>query len=270
MLRIRSRVATTHPIAAYDGFRLGDDQVHQIAQALEAETVPMQYNHDLARPSSAVVVAAGVEPTDDGYLAAWVEFDVDEDEWQRFKQECLAMGAPGGMSFSIVGTFANRGEPPYDLKIAADASYFDDDLLTAAAREALPDAVTVELARLYQFAWIPEPRVVIDIAEQILMSIPGNVFSSYLYDLASRFRARLLGHSSQPVFELRVRRTPACRSTKIKLVVKDDDELRRVMQEVPEILRVEAQAAYWDSTAVRWRQIYREQDEGEDQTGVPT
>lgn len=255
MQRVRARVATTHPIRAYGGVQLAESAVRQIAEAMAAGRIPMQYNHDLSRPSTAVIIATGVEPTEDGHLAAWVEFDVDEDEWELYEQEKREAGAPGGMSFSTMEPFANRGEAPYDVEIAADAAYFDDAIIVSAAAEALPGELRVQLARYYQFAWIPEPKVVIDLAAQVLLSIPGEVLSAYLYDLAIRFRSKLAGKPQKPIFELRVRRTPISRSTRIKLVADDADELRQAMQAIPEILRAEGETAYWDNSARRWSKI---------------
>lgn len=255
MLRVRARVATTHAIPAYGGIQLHEDAVRQIAEAMANGRVPMRFNHDLTRPLSAVTVAAGVEPTEDGHLSAWVEFDVDEREWDQYEKETQAAGAPGGMSFSTVEPFASRGNSPYGLTISADASYFHDDLIVAAAEEVLPGEWSVELARLYQFSWIPEPRVVFNLAVFILMSVPGNLLSSYLYDLANRFRARIAGQPKQPTFEFRVIRTPRSHTTEVKLTVADEDELRRAMREVPEILRAEGQVAYWDGTEGQWHQI---------------
>jgi hypothetical protein len=79
--------------------------------------------------------------------------------------------------------------------------------------------------------------------------------SAYIYDFANRFRAKLAGRPQQPIFELRVRRTPVSRSTKVKLVTRDADELRQAMREIPEILRVEGQTSYWDDSTNRWRQV---------------
>jgi hypothetical protein len=261
MLRLRARVATTHAIPAYGGFQLDENALHQIAEAMGNGTVLMQYNHDLARPSSAVIIATGVEPTEDGHLAAWVEFDVDEDEWELFEQEKRAVGAPGGMSFSTTETFATRGESPYDIEIAADASYFDNDLIVSAAGEALPGELSIELARLYQFSWTPDPKVLIDIAAQIVISMPGDLLSAYLYDFANRFRKKLERQPRQPIFELRVRRTPISRSTKIKLIAADDDKLRQAMREIPEILRAEGQTSYWYGSANRWHQIVSNEED---------
>jgi hypothetical protein len=248
-------VATTHPISAYGGLQLAESAVRQIADEMAAGKIPMQHNHDLSRPSSAVIIATGVEPTEDGHLAAWVEFDIDEDEWELYEQEKREAGAPGGMSFSTLEPFASRGEAPYEVEIAADAAYFDDAMIVSAAEEALPGELRVQLARYYQFSWIPEPKVVVDLAAQVLMSIPGDVLSAYLYDLAVRFKAKLAGKPEKLVFELRVRRTPIFRSTKIKLVADDTDELRQAMQAIPEILRAEGQTAYWDSSEKCWVQL---------------
>ncbi len=115
--------------------------------------------------------------------------------------------------------------------------------------------LSVELARLFQFSWVPEPKVILDVAEQILMALPGNLLSEYIFEFCSRLRMRLPEQSRPAIFELRIRRTPISRSTKIKLIVEDEDEFRRAMQEIPEILRAESQAMYWDKSDQRWRGI---------------
>jgi hypothetical protein len=61
---------------AYGGIQLHEDAVRQLARERSEGRVPMRFNHDLTRPLSAITVAAGVEQTEDGHLAAWVEFDV--------------------------------------------------------------------------------------------------------------------------------------------------------------------------------------------------
>jgi hypothetical protein len=73
---------------------LSDDAVRQIADAVLAGSVPLNYHHDLARPSATVAVQAGVETLEDGHLVAWAEIDVDEEEWRRFEEETIAAGAP--------------------------------------------------------------------------------------------------------------------------------------------------------------------------------
>jgi hypothetical protein len=168
-----------------------------------------------------------------------------------FEQERVAAGAPGGFSYSTVQPFASRGSHPYGIRIAADAAFFDDDLLLHAAAS-FPANFAVEVGRLYQFSWAPDPKVLIDIASQVLLGVPINVLSTYLYDVARKLWAPLSKENRTPVFEVRVERTPTSKSTTIKIVPGSADQLRRLMREVPEILRAEGQAGYWNSTEERW------------------
>jgi hypothetical protein len=262
--RLRARVATTHPLPAYGGIRLAESAIRQLADQLATGGVPMTYQHDPVRPVNCMNVAAGIEKTEDGEFAAWIEFDVDEDEWQLYDQERQKAGAPGGWSFTTVDNFASRGQSPYDIEIAADASYFDDDFLLAVAGEILPGELTVTLGRLYQFSWVPDPKILIGIAQTTLMSIPANLLSSYLYDFARKFKAKLAGDSRMPTFEIRVRRQRRSKTTTIKITATDDYGLRQAMESVPEILRQEGKTAYWDDTNHRWEQIATGAGEGDE------
>ncbi len=262
--RVRARVATTHALPAYGGIRLAESAVRQMADQLAGGGVPMRYNHDPVRPLACTNIVAGVEKMEDGEFAAWVEFDVDEDEWQLYDQERQKAGAPGGFSYSTVVRFASRGRPPYDLEIAADASYFNDMFLVSATAESFPDELTLELARLYQFSWAPDPKVLIDLAQATLMAIPANLLSSCLYDFARKCKSKLAAGSGSPIFEVRVHRTPRSKTTTIKITATDDHGLRQAMEGVPEILRAEGQTAYWDDTDHQWQQIATVVDEGEE------
>lgn len=264
--RLRARVATTHALPAYGGIRLAESAIRQLADQLATGDVPMTYQHDPVRPVTCMNVTAGVEKTEDDEFAAWIEFDVDEDEWELYDQERQKAGAPGGWSYSTVNNFARRGQPPYDIEIAADASYFDDNFLLSAAAESLPDELTVALAHLYQFSWTPDPKILIDLAHAMLMSIPANLLSSYLYDFARKFKPKLAGDSRTPTFEIRVRRKPRSKTTIIKITTTDDHGLRQAMEGVPEILCAEGETAYWDDTNHRWKQISTGADEGDEPT----
>jgi hypothetical protein len=259
-------VATTHPLPAYGGIRLAESAIRQLADQLATDSVRMTYQHDPARPMNCMNVTAGVEKTEDGEFAAWIECDVDEDEWQLYDEERQTAGAPGGWSFSTVDNFAGRGQPPCDMEIAADASYFDDDFLLAVAGESLPDELTITLGRLYQFSWIPDPKIIIGIAQTTLMSIPANLLSSYLYDFARKFKAKLSRDSRMPTFEMHVHRQRRSKTTTIKITATDDYGLRQAMESVPGILRQEGKTAYWDDVNRRWEQIAIGVDEGDEPT----
>ena len=123
---------------------------------------------------------------------------MDAGAWDAWERECHALGVPGGFSSATGETFATRGGPPYDFQITADASDFDDDFIVRVAAETLPAETSVELGHLFQFSWVPDPKVIIGIATTVLSGIPGNLLASYLYDLAKKFRGRMDGGTRGP------------------------------------------------------------------------
>ncbi|MFI0794102.1 hypothetical protein ACH4OY_15650 [Micromonospora rubida] len=253
IVRVRARVATTHAIPAYGGVQLAESALHQMAEAI-AGGLPMRFQHDLARPIAPMNVTAGVEQMEDGELAVWTEFDIDEEVWGRLEAERLEAGAPGGFSFSTIEAFATRGAPPYDLVIAADASHFPAPA-TLAVAETLPSGLSVKLAELFQFSWVPEPKILIEIGMALLMSTPSDLLGLLLSDVANRLKAQLKEDAPAPTFELQVSRTPKTRTTQVKITAHSDEGLHQAMQRVPDILRAEGQAAFWDDQARHWQQV---------------
>lgn len=253
--RVRAIVATTHPMQAYGGIQLAQSVIRQLADQIAWGGIPMRYHHDLSRPVTGTNVIAGVEQMDDGEYAAWIEFDVDEDEWGLFEGERLAAGTRGGFSFSTAEPYASRGKPPFDVEISADAAYYDDKFVQGAATECLPKELTVELARLYQFSVAPDPKIVIDIVETVIVGISLNLLSAYLYDFLHRCKGKVSRGSPTPTFEIRMRRTRRSTNTTVKIEATDDAGLRRAMESLPDILSVEGRTASWDSSAHGWREV---------------
>jgi hypothetical protein len=186
-VRVRARIATTHPIAAYGGIRLGDSILHDMAKAIRTGAIPMHIGHDIRRPLMVSNVDAGVEQLKDGYLAAWAEFDVDADAWAEYEAERDAVGAPGGMSFSATETIPGS-VPTIEAMtaVAADASHFDDTTILRAARELEPIG-TAPAGRLYQFAFTPEAKVILDLVASVLAARAPRIITTALYD-ASKWK----------------------------------------------------------------------------------
>ncbi|RKE09690.1 hypothetical protein [Catellatospora citrea] len=257
--RVRARVATTHLLPAYGGIRLTEQALRQFAEALASGSVPMRHNHDLARPSAAVIVAAGIEALDDGELAAWVEFDVPASEWEQRDSELLALGVPGGFSFTTGATFATHGNAPFDLEVCADAASFDEQSIMESVAASLHPNYSVQLGQLYQFSWAPDPKVVIEIAMAALMSSPVDLLTLMFTELTSRFLTSFQGKADKGnehlTFEFSVRRTPKSKTTEIKIQSKDAQELAMLMREVPRILQAEGRTAHWSNSEQRWLDV---------------
>jgi hypothetical protein len=191
MKRIREPLATTDYVPSYGGFRLSLQELELMLDELNARAVQTRLFHDSRRPLHVENVEASIEQRPDGGHVLWVEFDADEDGWAEYEAERDAKGGPGGLSFTLLGTFENlpgRGEPTsVSVVLAADAAHFSDQEIRAAA-DALADVGPVKASRLYQFAVAPTALALIQFLVQEGAQIPPGVFSAWLYDAMRRLR----------------------------------------------------------------------------------
>lgn len=240
-VRIRSRVATTHPIAAYGGIQLSESVLHDMAKALRTGAVPMHVGHDIRRPLATSNVDAGVEKLEDGYLAVWAEFDVDADAWAEFEAERDASGAPGGISFSATEPITRDEQVRQAVvAVAADASYFDDSTILRAARE-LELVGTTGAERLYQFAFTPDPKVVLELATSVVTSHRPKVLADALYNAARIF----IRPGLPTTYNISLRESPDSPSSlRVHLSTDDAEVLRHALSQIPSLLRTAARATY--------------------------
>jgi hypothetical protein len=191
MRHIRATLATTDRIPAYGGFRLSLQDLETILDELKTGAVQTRLFHDSRRPLRVENVEASIEQRLDGEYALRIEFDADEERWAEYEAERDAQGGPGGLSFTLTGTFENlpgTGEPTsVSALVAADAAHFSDEEIRAAA-EALTNAGPVKACRLYQFAIAPTALALIQFFVQEGAQIPPGVFSAWLYDALRRLR----------------------------------------------------------------------------------
>jgi hypothetical protein len=132
MRRIRATLATTDYVPSYGGFRLSLQDLELMLDQVTAGAVQTRLFHDSRRPLHVENVEARIEQRPDGEYALRVEFDADEDRWAEYEAERDAQGGPGGLSFTLVGTFENlpgSGEPTsVAIMVAADAAHFSDQV----------------------------------------------------------------------------------------------------------------------------------------------
>jgi hypothetical protein len=193
MRRIRKPLATTDRIPAYGGFRLSLQELETMLEELKTGAVETRLSHDSRRPLDVENVEAGIEQRPDGEYVLWVQFDADEDQWAEYEAERDAQGGPGGLSFTLTGTFENlpsrSGPTSVSVLVGGDAAHFSDEEIRAAA-EALADVGPVKASRLYQFAVTPNDLVLVQFFLQQGAQVPAGVFSAWLYDALRRLRPR--------------------------------------------------------------------------------
>jgi hypothetical protein len=178
MTTVTARVASTHPVEKYDGIRFGREAMEQLADAFNAGTVPMNFDHSALMPLEATNLTARVVDLDDGESAVDMTFDIDEEVWRSIEDRFSAAGVPGGFSFTAG---ALQISPPHGMKpvlvISADAAAFTDSE-RAKAGEVLSSLGPTQVNRLYQLSAVDLARVIIE----IWPSLAIGVASSGLYD----------------------------------------------------------------------------------------
>lgn len=236
LTRVRARLATTHPIAAYGGTELPREALDQVARGVASGAVPMHFEHDISRPVAAAVVASGVEELEDGHFAAWVEFDVDAELWAAYGGQVAAAGAPGGMSISFTGPMDGRslaGDAP--LVVAADRHHFTDIEIDQSVEILARLGVETRGELLYQFAFEPVAKVIVDVVWPTVMALGPDLVASAIYDaIRSFFRP---GRGTI-VFNVLFKQTPRGRRTlKVHIEATSEAEFATAVRRLPDILR---------------------------------
>jgi hypothetical protein len=140
--------------------------------------VPMQNQHDTMQRIDSRCLRAEVVDLPSGFKAIEADFDVDSEAWAAVQAGWEAAGVSGGMSFSC--TESLRSVPEAELELAADAYYFEDDDIIMAA-DIMSVAGSANAQRLYQFAAVPPPHIIIELTVA-LASIPISVLGAAIYD----------------------------------------------------------------------------------------
>lgn len=242
--RLRARLVTSQPIAAYGGIQLAESVVEQIADGVGSGAIPMHMKHDIAQPLATTIHGAGTERLPDGHLAAWAEFDVDEDAWSEFEAEIEAAGAPGGMSITISGPLVNgESMPDSPVTVAADAHHFTESEIRAAAEELRQLDDSAEGEYLYQFAFEPLATVVFDLVLPVIGVLGPNLVASAIYDAGKAFflRPRPNGVTFNVIFRESRR---GDRKLQIKIAATNAAEFDQALSRLPAVIESGAKGTY--------------------------
>lgn len=215
--------------------QLAEEMIEELAHATRSGALPMFIAHDSGRPLPVSNMDSGTRRNDEGYLEAWVEFDVDETRWEAYQSELRAAGIDGFGGMSITFMTPLDGEETVDtpVKVAGDAHHFTDDEIRAAAAllQALDPSAAGE--QLYQLSAVPALRVVFDLTWDFIMNIGPNIAASVIYDAAKALFKRGQTNSVDIAFKESKRGT---RSLKIAIKVDTEEELKTAMDRLPAIV----------------------------------
>lgn len=233
MKQVRGRVATTHPLSVYGGIVLAEGALQSMAEQLRLGNMPMNFNHNIDQPISAVVLDAGTERMDDGHIAVWVEFDVPEEEWDVVTRELAAAGAPGGFSFTGMTNFAGPSDAV--ITLAADAHHFSQQQIRDAA-DVFPDDYTVRLAKAYQFSSVPDASVYLSFAVSVAAEIPAHLLAELIMDSCKK----LFKRDASNVYNLSIHCRPGELKAKVRIATDDPDAFTVAVKAASETLKAAA------------------------------
>lgn len=188
---MKATVASTHPVAKYQGWRLSAEALEGLAERLKSGEIPMLFDHDVREPISADFLDAQVVPLGDGNSVLEATFEIDADAWEKIEDGFAQAGVPGGFSFTatVPQTAPGSGEAPM-VTLAADAAAWTDQ--DRAEAGALLDAVApTRTDRLFQYSGIELATILIVLAEGVGVGVLGNA----AYDALKRLLNRRTGET---------------------------------------------------------------------------
>jgi hypothetical protein len=241
--RVRGILATNDVIAAYDGrIGLSDDAVRDIAESLNSGAVPFSANHDSSRPLRARAFHSWVEEQDGGRLIVQFECEMHRDDIHVLEEM-------HGMSFTtldhIVSGQTGSDSTGSDLLISGDAAWFNDADIVLAAGVMLGRGIDapqlrVDAARIYQFAIIPDPRIIVQVSEYVWQTVGTGIAASIIWDgikvLWARRRTRR-DRENPPSTSIELR-LQAVNGARLDAVIKSDNEqeIRQAMNCLPAVI----------------------------------
>jgi len=253
IVRVSTIVATTHWVEAYGGVRFHIDFMDQIASAIRSGTVPMRFEHDLARPVSVSNVDAGVRQRDDGEHEVWCEFDADEDEWSAWESHLALNGASGGMSFAVTIPVVHLDAsepaltPELSFRLAADAHHFARaDLLEAGV--VLTQLGPVAVQEVMQFSHEPPALIVLGILMDPAQQVAWGVVGNHVYDVLRRLR-------SGKAAAIHLEATAGDRNVKAIIPADTSDEVAREAIEAFERIATQSKGIFRFDSSSGWRPI---------------
>jgi len=176
-------VATNGPLTGYPDFRVPDEVLYALADALNDGSLPFLLDHDPTKPvDGARLLSAEIRPVTSGggTLGVWTEYEVDE--------HALGERRAFSVKFGLFGRTFPADEASGTIRLAADAFYFDEAELYATAKD-LSALATVETERIYRLHAIPpEAAIVVQVGLEFLYAVGADLFISKLKHLIHRDR----------------------------------------------------------------------------------
>jgi hypothetical protein len=177
LIVVSARVASTHPVAKYPGWRLSKEVLESMAERLAAGEIPMLFDHDARNPIEARCLDTKVVSLEGGNAALETTFEIEADAWAQIQQRFADAGVPGGFSFTATAPQAAPASGRDAIvTLAADAAAWTDEDRVEAG-ELLDAVIPTQTDRLFQYSAVDLATIYL-----ILRDVGLGVLGNAVYD----------------------------------------------------------------------------------------
>ncbi|KAB1646483.1 hypothetical protein F8O06_07040 [Pseudoclavibacter sp. CFCC 14310] len=179
---------TSEPIEAYGGVSIPPDMLRELAKQIQGRDIPFHVDHKLSRPIRMRGFVAFVESRQDGIDELRFEAEIHEDDhhWLESRPGVSAM-----LTTPLARDESEERTGDAVIQLSADHAWFADDALIDAEEELAKIGIArdlIQVERAYQFSFVPDPQIYIDISYTILLSVGANGIWEGIKKLFSRRR----------------------------------------------------------------------------------
>ena len=178
---IEATLMTSQAIAAYGGVRFSREALEIAAASLNGGGVPMQADHDQAKPVRVRNLRAWVDDGVDGFYRLKLSYEVHPRDAHNVESR---RGMSAAMRAPIDGR-GDLGDVQTAIDLSADHAWFDDEALLAAESLVVAAGLArtdIRVERVYQFSFVPDPQIFVTVVLPFAGVITTGALGSALWD----------------------------------------------------------------------------------------
>lgn len=227
---------TSEPIEAYGGISIPAEMLRDLAQQIEATEVPFHLDHNMSRPLRVRGFEAFVESRPDGIDELRFQAEIHEGDFHW-------LGSRQGVSATIMAPLARDQNGVRNdcaaMRLSADHAWFADDALIEAEEQLIARGIAreiIQVERAYQFSFVPDPQIFVDVAYPILLSIGASAIWDGTKKLFGQRRTPSGGDATAPTV-VNVSIADGERSLKAVVTTSDEAVAQRAIESLDQAVK---------------------------------